>query len=251
MSGHNKWSTIKHKKAAADAKKGKVFSRIARELMLAARQGGTDEATNASLRAAVQKARSVNMPSDNVERAIKKGAGDLDGATLEELVYEGYATGGIALVVECLSDNKNRTAAEVKHIFSRHGGNLSAQGSVSRLFQRKGQLAVPTDQASEDKLMEIILEAGADDMVREGDSFQIVTEHAAFMDVVDALNKAGISMTLSEVNLVADLVVPVEDKSKAASLMRFVEALEDLDDVQNVYTNADIGEDILNALEEE
>lgn len=251
MSGHNKWSTIKHKKAAVDAKRGKIFSRISKEIIVSVRQSGSDPSANSTLRGLIQKARSENMPSDNVERAIKRGSGDLEGAAFEELSYEGYAQGGVALLVECLSDNKNRTAAEVKHAFSRHGGNLAAQGSVSRIFRRKGQIAVAEENAKEDELMELVLEAGAEDMTLEDGQFNIVTEPADFMNVVDALNKAEIPTTMSELTMIPDLTVAVNEFSKASSLIKFVEALEDLDDVQNVWSNFDVDDEIMKQLEGE
>ncbi len=251
MSGHNKWSTIKHKKAAVDAKRGKIFSRISKEIIVSVRQSGADPNTNSTLRGLIQKARSENMPSDNVERSIKRGTGDTDGVIIEELSYEGYAPGGVALLVESLSDNKNRTAAEVKHAFTRHGGNLAAQGSVSRLFRRKGQISVAEESAKEDTLMELVLEAGAEDMALEDGQFNIVTEPADFMTVVDALNQADIPTTVSELTMIPDITVPVTEYSKATSLIKFIEALEDLDDVQNVYSNFDLDDDLMKKLEGE
>jgi len=249
MSGHSKWSTIKHKKAASDAKRGKVFSKIAREIMVAARSGGGDPNANVTLRALLQKARSANMPSDNIERAVKKGTGDLGGATLEELTYEGYAPGGVAILVGVLTDNKNRSAAEIRHLFTRYNGNLSATGSVSRLFERRGQIIVSGDAATEDQLMELALDAGADDMTNEGDHFEILTSPASFMNVADALNKAGIAMASSELTMLPLNWTPVSDKGQAASLLKFVEALDDLDDVQNVWHNADISDEMMTELE--
>lgn len=245
MSGHSKWATIKHKKAATDAKKGKVFSSIAKEIMVAARLGGGDLAGNITLRGLVQKARSVNMPMDNVERAIKKGTGEIGGAAYEEMVYEGYAPGGVGLIVRVLTDNKNRTAAEVRHIFTRHNGSLGSQGSVSRLFQRKGQIIVKAESAQEDKLMEIALEAGAEDMQNEDGAYEILTAPGQFMNVVDALNKAGIPMDVSEETLLPLNYVPVTDKAQASAILKFVEALEELEDVQNVYANFDIDDELL------
>lgn len=249
MSGHSKWSTIKHKKAAIDAKRGKIFSKIAREIMVAVRSGGSDPDANVTLRALLQKARSANMPGENIERAIKKGAGELGGAVLEEMTYEGYAPGGVAVLVAVLTDNKNRSAAEIRHLFTRHNANLSAAGSVSRLFERRGQIIVSADAATEDKLMELALEAGADDMTNEGDHFEILTSPSAFMSVVDALNKAGIVMASSEMSMLPFTWVPVTDKSQASSLMKFIEALDDLDDVQNVWHNGDISDAMMAELE--
>lgn len=250
MSGHNKWSTIKHKKAAADAKRGKVFSKIAREIVLAVRQGGADASANPSLRQILQKARSVNMPSDNVDRAIKKGAGEGDdGVQFEEIIYEGYAPGGIAIIAAVLTDNRNRTAAEVRHAFSKNGGNLAQSGAVMHAFQRKGQIFVERQAVDEDELMETVLEAGAEDMRADGEGYEILTDPAAFMGVVDALNDAGVPMQQAEVTLLADTMVPVSESQQAAQIMRFIDALEDLDDVQNVYTNADFDDAVLAELE--
>lgn len=240
MSGHNKWSTIKHKKAASDAKKGKVFSKIAREIMVAVRVGGGDPGGNITLRALVQKGRASNMPADNIDRAIKKGLGDLGGATLDEITYEAYAAGGIGIIVQVLTDNRNRSAAEVRHVLNRHNANLAQLGAVSRGFQRKGQIVVASDKIGEDRLMEIVLEAGADDMTHEGDTYEILTDPTQFMNVVDALNKEGLAMEQSEVALIPDLYVNVTDKSQANAVLKLIDALEDLDDVQNVYTNMDI-----------
>lgn len=249
MSGHSKWSTIKHKKAASDAKRGKVFSKIAREIMMAARSGGGDPNANITLRALLQKARSANMPSDNIDRAVKKGTGDLGGAAIEELTYEGYAPGGVAILVSVLTDNKNRSAAEIRHLFTRFNGNLSATGSVSRLFERRGQIIVAAGAAGEDQLMELALEAGADDMTNEGDHFEILTSPGSFMNVADALNKAGIEMASSELMMLPLTWTPVTDKGQASSLLKFVEALDDLDDVQSVWHNGDISDELMTELE--
>jgi YebC/PmpR family DNA-binding regulatory protein len=240
MSGHNKWSSIKHKKGAADAKRGKVFSKIAKEIMVTVRTGGADPTANITLRALIQKGRAANMPTDNIERAIKRGAGELEGEVLEEANFEGYAAGGVALIVQVLTNNRNRTAAELRHVFGRFGASFAGQGSVLRSFQRKGQIIVDGSKATEEKLMELVLEAGGEDIKNEGDRFEIITDPSQFMNVVDALNKAGIPMESSEIALLPDMSVPVSDKSKASSLVKFVEELEDLDDVQNVYSNFDI-----------
>ncbi|NQU38350.1 MAG: YebC/PmpR family DNA-binding transcriptional regulator [Lentisphaerae bacterium] len=251
MSGHSKWATIKHKKGAADAKRGQAFSKISKELMVVARQGGSDPSMNPTLRTVIQKAKSVNMPADNMERAIKKGAGELEGAVYEEILYEGYAGGGGGLIVLALTDNKNRAAAEIRHIFSKHGSSFAAQGSVSRGFQRKGQIFVDAEKADEDELMAIVLEAGADDMTQGGDQFEILTDPNAFNDVTEALEKAGVETLSAEVCLVSDTLVPVTEKSTAASIIRFVDALEDNDDVQSVFTNMDIDEAIMQELDAE
>jgi len=251
MSGHSKWATIKHKKGAADAKRGKVFSKLAKEIMVVARQGGGDPQQNPTLRTLLQKAKSVNMPNDNIDRAIKKGTGELEGQSFEELVYEGYAAGGVALIVECLTDNKNRTAAEVRHAFNKHGYSFAQQGAVSRGFTRKGQILVDAEKVDEDKLMELALEAGADDMTRDGDQFEIQTDPGVFSDVADALENAGIETLNAEVTLIPDTYMPVTDPSTASSMFKFISALEDLDDVQNVHTNMDVDDAVMEQIGEE
>lgn len=248
MSGHSRWSTIKHKKAAADAKKGKVFSKIAREIMIAAKSGGDPDA-NITLRTLIQSARAVNMPTDNIERAIKKGTGELAAESLEERMFEGFAAGGVSIIVHALTDNHNRTTSEVRLIFNKQGANLAQQGSVSRNFKRKGQIVVEASAVPEDKLMEIVLDAGAEDMVHEGDQFVITTEPARYPHVADALSKAGIPTVESSVTMLPDSWVTINDKSVAGQVLKIVDLLEELDDVQNVYTNMDIPEDILKQLE--
>jgi len=249
MSGHSKWATIKHKKGAADAKRGKVFSKLSKELMVCARQGGGDPSMNITLRSLMQKAKSVNMPADNIDRAIKKGTGEMEGATFEEVVYEGYASGGVALIVQALTDNKNRAAAEIRHIFSKHGSSFAQQGAVSRGFERKGQIFVESSAADEEKLMEVVLEAGADDMTRDGEQFEVITDPATFTDVTDALEKAEIATLSSEVALVPSAYVPVKDPSTARSILKFIAALEDNEDVQNVYTNMDVDDEIMQEIQ--
>ena len=251
MSGHSKWSTIKHKKGAADARRGKMFSKLSKELMVLARQGGSDPSMNTALRTIIQKAKSINMPADNIDRAIKKGAGEIEGVTFEEVVYEGYAAGGVGLVVMALTDNKNRAAAEIRHVFSRHGSSFAAQGSVSRGFERRGQIFVEAASVEEDKLMDIVLEAGADDMQLDGDQFEILTDPHVFSDVTEALEQAGIETTGAEVGLVPTAPVPVTEKSVASSIMRFINDLEDNDDVQNVYSNMDVPDEFMAELTQE
>jgi YebC/PmpR family DNA-binding regulatory protein len=248
MSGHNKWSSIKHKKGAADAKRGKVFSKIAKEIMLTVRNSGADPSSNITLRALIEKGRAANMPSDNIERAIKRGAGELEGEVLEDVTFEGYGAGGVGLVVQTLTNNRNRTAAELRHVFTRHSASFAGQGSVLRSFQRKGNILVDASKVSEDKLMELVLEAGAEDMTREGDEFEVITDPSQFINVVDALNKASIPMTQSEISLIPDIFVPISDKSKAEAMIRLIEELEDLDDVQNVYSNFDVDPSIVELL---
>ena len=251
MSGHSKWATIKHKKGAADAKRGKAFSKISKELMVVARAGGSDPSMNPTLRTVIQKAKSVNMPADNMERAIKKGAGELEGAVYEEIIYEGYAGGGVGMIVLALTDNKNRAAAEIRHVFSKHGSSFAAQGSVSRGFQRKGQIFVDAEGVDEDELMGTVLDAGAEDMKSDGDQFEILTDPNSFADVTEALETAGIATLSAEVSLVSDALVPVTEKSTAASIMRFIDALEDNDDVQSVYTNMDVDDAIMQELNDD
>lgn len=245
MSGHSKWKTIAHKKGLADAKRGKVFSKLSKELMVAAKQGGSNPDTNLTLRTIIQKAKSANMPSDNVDRAIKKGAGETGGVVYEEVVYEGFAAGGIALIVKALTDNKNRAAAEIRHIFTKHGSNFAAQGAVTRGFVRKGQIFVDAPESDEDKIMSIVLDAGADDMERDGDQFEILTDPANFSNVMDALEKAGVKTHDSQISLVPLAYVPVKDVNVANSVYRFISDLEDNDDIQDVYTNMDIADEIV------
>ena len=248
MSGHSKWATIKHKKAATDAKRGKIFSKIAREIMISVKSGGSDMSSNITLRTLIQKARGVNMPADNIDRAIKRGTGELEGEVLEEVMFEGFAGGGVALIVQALTNNRNRTVAEVRHAFTKFGGNLAGQGQVLRSFQRKGQILVNVADADEDKLMELVLEAGAEDMKNEEGQYEITTDPAQFASVVDALAKAGIKTESAEVTLLPDSYIPVTDKAKAGSLMSFVEALEEMEDVQNVYSNFDIDPALMESL---
>lgn len=240
MSGHSKWATIKHKKAATDAKRGKVFSKIAKEIMICVKSGGSDVSSNITLRTLIQKARSVNMPAENIDRAIKRGTGEIEGEVLEEVMFEGFAGGGVALIIQALTNNRNRTVAEVRHAFTRFGGNLAGQGQVLRSFQRKGQILVNVADANEDKLMELVLEAGAEDMKNEEGQYEIITDPSQFGVVVEALAKAGIKTESAEVTMLPESYIPVTDKSKAAQLMSFIEALEEMEDVQNVYSNFDV-----------
>ena len=245
MSGHSKWKTIQHKKGLMDAKRGKIFSKMSKELMIVARQGGSDQSTNASLRNLVQKAKASNMPNENITRAIKKGAGEVEGIVFEEVQYEGYAAGGVGVVVVALTDNKNRAAAEIRHIFNKHGANLAAQGAVARGFQRKGQIFVDSNTVDEDKLMSLALDAGADDLKRDGDQFEILTDATTFANVSEALEKAGVKAVSAEVGMVPMAYTPVKDKTAAQTVMKLVADLEENDDVQNVYTNMDVDEDTL------
>jgi len=249
MAGHSKWANTKHRKARVDAKRGKIFSKIAKEIVMAARQGGGDPESNITLRALIQKAKSYNMPSDNIERAVKKGTGEGDTAVLEEFTYEGFAPGGVAVLVTALTDNKNRTVSEVRHAFTKNGGSLAGQGSVAHMFHRKGQIFIQADGMDEDQVMELVVEAGAEDMKQDDDSYEILTDPATFMNVVDALDGLGIEMGSSELVFIADTEVPVSDESQASSLIRFIDALEDLEDVQSVYANFNIDDHVLEALE--
>ena len=251
MSGHSKWSSIKHKKGAADAKRGKVFTKLIKEITVAARMGGGDPAANPRLRTAIAAAKAENMPKDNIERAIKKGTGELEGGQLSEGSYEGYAAGGIAVVVKVLTDNKNRSIAEVRHAFTKANASMADQGAVSRMFQRKGQILIDTDKTDEETLMDLVLEAGAEDLKTEHDQFEVTTDPHDFDVVSEAITTAGIDMADSAITLIPDLVVEVTELDQAKSIMRFVDGLEELDDVQDVYTNFDISDEIAAQLEAE
>jgi YebC/PmpR family DNA-binding regulatory protein len=240
MSGHSKWSTIKHKKGAADAKRGKVFTRIIKEMTVAARLGGGDIEGNPRLRAAVAEAKASNMPKDNIDRAIKRGTGELEGAIYEEVTYEGYAPGGVAIIVEALTDNTNRTTPEIRHMFEKHGGNLGTPGSVRFQFEKKGYFAIEKSATSEDKLMEVALEAGADDLqTDDADIFEVYTAPANFEAVRQALESNKIPTVEAKLDMIPSTYVSV-DEQKAKAIMRLLESLDDHDDTQNVYSNFDI-----------
>lgn len=242
MAGHSKWANIQHRKKAVDAKRGKIFTRINRELSVAARAGGGDPDANPALRLAIEKANAANMPKDNIERAVKKATGDLDGVNYEELKYEGYAPGGVAVLVECLTDNRNRTVAEVRHAFSKHGGNLGTDGSVAYLFDKIGVLNFAPG-TSEMDVMEVALEAGAQDVVTEEDgSLEVITTPEAYSDVVAAMRAADLKPENSEITMRASLQVEL-DVDTGEKVLRFLDVLEDLDDTQDVYSNADIPEE--------
>ncbi len=240
MAGHSKWANIKHKKAKEDAKRGKVFTRLIRELTVAARNGGSDPDMNPRLRLAVAKAQAANMPKDTLERAVKRGAGELEGQVLSEMRYEGYGPGGVAVMVDCLSDNRNRTVGEVRHAFSKFGGNLGTDGSVAFQFQEVGVLTY--EDGDEDAIMEVALDAGADDVLSEDGVIEVITTPKAYTEVYDEMVKAGLEPTDSEVTQRADNLVPITG-SDAAQLMKLLDALEELDDTQTVSTNADFPED--------
>jgi len=239
MSGHNKWSTIKHKKGAADAKRGKIFTKLIKEITIAAKGGGGDPDGNPRLRTAMQNAKAANMPIDNVTRAIKKGTGELEGVNYEEIVYEGYGPAGVAVIVETMTDNKNRTVAAIRSIFSKAGGNLGENGCVGWMFDRKGQVIVKKDIASEEKLMDIVLEAGAEDVVDSGEVWEILTDTADLYSVTEALTKAEIAFEESSIARIPQNLTSVEGKV-AEKILKLMETLDDNDDVQNVYANYDI-----------
>lgn len=242
MSGHSKWATIKHAKGIADAKRGKLFTKFIKEISIAARMGGGDPNANPRLRQVIIKARAANMPKDNIERAIKKGTGEDGAASYEELVYEGYAPGGVAVLVEVLTDNHNRAAADVRNIFTKSGGNLGTSGSVSRMFQRKGTIELDAEKVNEDEVMEVALEAGADDIVNEDGIITVTTTPDAFSVVADALSDKGFETLSAEVGLIPDAYTPV-DKDTAAKVQKMIDKLEDNDDVQNVYHTAEYPDD--------
>ena len=244
MSGHSKWSTIKHKKGAADAKRGKLFTKAIKEITIAAREGGGDPSANPRLRLAVDNAKSINMPADNIERAIKKATGELDGVTYHELTYEGYATGGIALLVEVATDNKNRTVAEVRHLFSKHNGSMGESGSVAWMFEKKGIISLPKQEKSEDEVLEIVLNAGAEDLQTEDEFFEIQTDVESFEPVRKALLNKNLNVENASLQWIAKNTLNIKGED-AEQVMKLVEALEDCDDVQNVYTNADFDEEFI------
>ncbi len=250
MSGHSKWHSIKHKKAKVDAQRGKIFTRLIKELTVAARMGGGDPESNARLRTAMATAKAANMPANNIERAIKKGTGELPGVTYEEITYEGYGPAGVAIMVDTMTDNKNRTVAEIRYIMGKNGGNVSANGCVAWMFHSKGIIIVEAEGVDEDELLEISLEAGAEDMTNEDGMFQITTDPASFEDVRSALEEAGVDMESAELSKIPENTVEVSEKD-APKVLRLMDALENHDDVQNVYANFDIPEDILEALAEE
>lgn len=241
MSGHSKWHTIKHKKGALDAKRGKLFTKLIREMTIAARIGGGDPESNPRLRTAVDKAKGANMPADNITRAIKKGTGELEGTTYEDLLLEGYGPGGVAILVEGTTDNRNRSVSEIRHIFTKHGGNLGGAGSVAYMFKPKGVIAIAADKTTEDKLMEIALDAGADDIVSEAQGFTVYTTQQAFEAVRAAIQKAGVEPDEAELKKVADNNIALEG-TKAQQLLKLIEALDDNDDVSTVWDNSDISD---------
>jgi YebC/PmpR family DNA-binding regulatory protein len=246
MSGHSKWATIKHKKAATDAKRGNTFTRIIKEITIAARSGGDPEA-NPRLRTAVLAAKNVSMPADNIKRAIQRGTGELEGGQIDEVLFEGYGPGGVAVLVDVATDNRNRTVSEIRHLFSKYNGKLGEQNCVSRLFVRKSQILVPVEQATEEKLMDTALDAGVEDIRNDGLHWEIVSPPEAHLPVLEALTKAGIQPAESKVAMIPSILVKLEGKD-AATMIKLAEALEEHDDVQNMYANFDIDEKVLEAL---
>ena len=244
MSGHSKWATIKRKKAATDQARGKLFSKFIKEITIAARHGGGDAETNPRLRTAIAAAKAVNMPATNIERAVKRGTGEVAGATYEETQYEGYGPGGVALLVEVATDNRNRTAGDVRHIFTKHGGNLGEAGSVSYLFKPRGLILVEKGMIAEDTLFEVALESGAEDVHTDGDPWEVVTAPGALESVKDALAKAKVTTASAELTRIASLQVPVSERD-AEAVLRLVDALEDHDDVQKVYANFIVPDDVM------
>jgi YebC/PmpR family DNA-binding regulatory protein len=249
MSGHSKWSSIKHKKGAADAKRGQLFSKLSRALIVAAREGGPDPDNNIALANAIEKARESSMPKDTIERAIAKGSGaGADGEAYEQIVYEGYAPGGVALLVEAVTDNRNRTASEVRHLFAKHDGNLGSSGAVAWLFERRAVILVDADSVDEDELTLAAAEGGADDVERDGSSFRVTADQEALPALREALDAAGIAYESADLTMLPKTTVAVEDEATAKKILRLMDALDDNDDVQDVYANFDIPERVLEAV---
>ena len=249
MSGHSKWATIRHKKGAADAKRGKIFTKLIKELMVAARMGGGNPEGNPRLRAAVLAAKAENMPKDNIDRAIKKGTGELEGVNYEEMMYEGYGPGGVAVLVDIMTDNRNRAAAEVRHIFSRNSGNLGEAGCVAWMFNKKGSIVFDKKAVPEEELIELALEAGAEDVKDQEDQFEVIISPEDFLNVKAAFDDRELKYELAEMTMSPQTTVRIEDPKTAQQLLRLMDALEDSDDVQNVYANFDIPDQIIESLE--
>lgn len=245
MSGHSKWATTKHHKAIIDAKKGKIFSVLSKEMTLAARAGGKDTNSNPRLRTLLLKAKAANMPSDNVERAILKGTGELPGAEYLEILYEGYGPGGVGILITVTTDNKNRSASEVRSTFTRHGGNLAGPGSLTRLFNKQGQFIISKEKITEDKLMELALDKGADDVKTEGDAFEVLCPIGMFDKLAQAFEEAGIQPDESEIAYIPTTQIPISEVDVARKIGNLVEALDGLEDVQNVYSNEDVPEGLI------
>jgi YebC/PmpR family DNA-binding regulatory protein len=248
VSGHSKWSTIKRKKGAIDAKRGKIFTRLIKEITVAARMGGGDPDANPRLRSAIVTAKTENMPKDNIDRAIKKGTGELEGAVYEEITYEGYGPGGVAVLVDCMTDNKNRSVADIRHYFSKSGGNLGEFGCVSWMFAKKGTILVDKATIGEEELMDKALDAGAEDVVEEDTAYQVVTSPDNFETVREAIADAGVEFIEASVAMVPKTVIEITDEKTAKQILKLLESLEDHDDVQNVYANFDIPDEIMEAV---
>jgi YebC/PmpR family DNA-binding regulatory protein len=246
MSGHSKWHTIKHKKGALDAKRGKLFTKLIKEITVSARTGGGDLNSNARLRKAISDAKGANMPNDTIDRAIKRGTGELEGTSYEEITYEGYGPGGVAVMVESMTDNRNRTVAEIRHLFSKNGGNLGESGSVGWLFEKKGYIVVDKESKAEDELFDIVTEAGADDLRDDEDNFEIITSPDNFDSVLNAVKNAGIEPQVAEVTMVPQNHIKLEG-TQAKQMIKLMESLEDHDDVQKVFANFDISEEEMEA----
>src|SRR5437870_2595116 len=244
MSGHSKWATIKHKKGALDAKRGKIFTRLIKEISIAAKNGGGDPDTNPRLRGAIAAAKAENMPADNIKRAIQRGTGELPGATYEEFSLEGYGPGGVALLLDINTDNRNRTVSEIRHVFGKNGGNMAEAGAVSWMFHKKGDIVIPKSAAKEDDLMAIVLDAGAEDLRDDGESWEVLSDTAAYEAVLEAVKKAGITPASSEVAMIPQNYIKLEG-AQAHQMIRLVEALEEHDDVQSVHSNFDIDQKLL------
>jgi len=248
MSGHSHWAGIKYKKAAADAKRGKTWSKIARMIIVAAKSGGGDPAANLTLRYAIDKAKAANMPKDTIEKAIKKGTGDLEGVNFEEVLYEGYGPKGVAVMVEALTDNRNRTGPELKRTFEKHGGSLGTSGCVSWMFSKKGLITVSTENADEDQLLEIALGAGADDMQNVGDVFEITCDPNSYEELKKTLQEKEIAIEVAEISMMPQNTIEINDKQTAGKIISLMDAFEDHDDVQNTYANFDIPDEIINSV---
>ena len=244
MSGHNKWSTIKHKKGKEDARRGKIFTKLARYIIVAVKEGGSDPEYNPALKTAIEKAKAENMPNDNIERALKKGSGDGDSSNYETIIYEGYGPEGIAVVVECLTDNRNRTAADVRHAFDKHGGNLGQNGSVLFMFEKKGVIVISRDQAEEDDLMDFALENGASDFESDEEVYTIYSEVSDFITLRDALQEKGYTFSACELEYVPNNNSQISNPENIKKMVKMIDQLEDNDDVQNVYHNWEIPEDL-------
>ena len=245
MSGHSHWAGIKHKKAAVDAKRGKAWSKIARMIIVAAKNGGGDPATNLTLRYAIDKGKAANMPKDTIEKAVKKGTGDLEGVNYEEVLYEGYGPGGVAMMVEALTDNRNRTAPEIKRLFEKHGGSFGTSGCVNWMFSKKGLITVNTSNIDEEQLFEIALNAGADDIQNTGELFEITCDPGAYEELKKTLQEKEVATEVAEISMVPQNTIEINDEHRARQIISLMEAFEDHDDVQNAYANFDIPDDII------